>query len=198
MLKYLQITFLFLFPFFSLSVEAQSDRTKTTFSEKKIIFSEKSQEGKFPAQINISEKSDLPIIINEIKEGETQSRVEDSVPLKRDKDNVSLKTSATFASDDNVIYTKEASPENEKIILSEKQLVKVTPSVNYKERVIKEDIHPVVSSTAKVEISSGKRIYLQQEADDLQQEINQNIDNPNYDVAKKQKQLEEIKKMLQN
>ncbi|HRH56980.1 MAG TPA: hypothetical protein PLS10_04960 [Chitinophagales bacterium] len=198
MIKYLQITTYLLLSFFCLSARAQNGRTINTFSEKKLILSEKVQEKKLPAQINTSEKSDLPIIKNEIAEGQTQSRVSDSVPLKKDNENNTLKTAATFSSDNNVIYTKEILPESEKISSSEKQLVKVTPSLNYKERVIKEDIHPVLSTNAKVEISSGKRIYLQQEADDLQQEINQNIDNPNYDLAKKQKQLEEIKKMLQN
>lgn len=198
MIKYLQITILFLISFFCVSAWAQNGRTTNTFSEKKLILSEKVQDNKLPAQVNISEKGDLPISRNEIKEGETQSRVSDSVPFKKDLENATYKTSVAFSSDNNAIYTKEVLPESEKIISSEKQLVKVTPSVNYKERVIKEDIHPVLSTNAKVEISSGKRIYLQQEADYLQQEINQNMHNPDYDLAKKQAALEEIKKMLQN
>jgi hypothetical protein len=198
MIKYLQITTFLLLSFFCLSVLAQNGRTINSFSDKKLLFPEKLQENKSTIQLNVSEKSDLPVVKNEITVGQTQSRVSDSVPLKKDNDNITLKSASTFASDDNVIYTKEILLENQKINSSEKQLVKVTPSVNYKERVVKEDIHPGVSTTARIEISSGKRIYLQQEADDLQQEINQNIDNPNYDLAKNQKQLDEIKKMLQN
>lgn len=98
--------------------------------------------------------------------------------------------------DNSVQYFKETLPEQITVTNAERKTVKPTASVNYKQREIKQDIHPVQDFTHPG-ISESKRLYLQQEADDLQVEINQNRNNPGYDISKKQKQLEDIRKLVQ-
>lgn len=95
---------------------------------------------------------------------------------------------------DNVTYNKEIISENQSISTSERSPIKVTTSVNYKPSVLKEDIHPTTETTTT--ITPNKRIYLQQEAEDLQIEITQNANNTNYDLVQKQKLLEYIKTLL--
>ncbi len=98
--------------------------------------------------------------------------------------------------DNSVEYFIETLPEQATVNNAERKTVKPAVSVNYKQREVKQDIHPVQDFTHPG-IAESKRLYLQQEADDLQAEIKQNANNPNYDIAKKQRQLEDIRKLLQ-
>lgn len=99
---------------------------------------------------------------------------------------------------DNVTYTKEPLPQNVEKNISEKKSTKVTTSVNYKPRVIREDVTPTTNNTNNTtnDISPNKRIYLQQEADDLQVEISLNKNNPNYNLENSRKKLEYILNLL--
>jgi hypothetical protein len=96
---------------------------------------------------------------------------------------------------DNVTYTKEILPTDSKSNNVEQSSQKVTPSVNYKSKVLREDVTPLTNNTSN-EISPNKRIYLQEEADDLQAEIALNRNNPNYNMVSKQKKLQQILDLL--
>ncbi len=96
---------------------------------------------------------------------------------------------------DNVTYTKESLPTDSTTTISEHKTSKVITSVNYKPKVVREDVVPA-SNTAPNEIAPNKKIYLQEEADDLQAEIALNRNNPNYDLIGKQKKLQQILDLL--
>lgn len=96
---------------------------------------------------------------------------------------------------DNVTYTKETLPNEIKSNITEHKSTKVTTSVNYKPKVVREDVVPAANSLSN-EINQNKRIYLQQEADDLKAEITKFQNNPDYDLVSKQKKLQEILDLL--
>lgn len=96
---------------------------------------------------------------------------------------------------DNVTYIKETTPTESKTNIAEHKSTKVITSVNYKPKVIREDVVPLTNSLPN-EISANKRIYLQQEADDLRTEIELYRNNPNYDLVGKQNKLQKILDLL--
>lgn len=208
MIKHLHFILLIaILSLFSTVIFSQNGRVKATNAKtiQGVFENNSSNQKTLPA--NISEKEDMVQTKNEVKTSVTQLRSSIDSALvtgkkNKQQDDASFKSAQSaqkIPNTDNVNYIKEDLPENEKLLSAEKKSVKVVPSVNYKPRIIKSDIQPVpVVDNSKIEINSNKRIYLQQEADDLQREINQNTGNVNYDLAKKQQQLESIKKMLQN
>ncbi|MFN8283673.1 MAG: hypothetical protein U0U67_10690 [Chitinophagales bacterium] len=109
--------------------------------------------------------------------------------------NYQTQNNATENFETNVTYTKEDLSVETAANTSERKPNKIQKSVNYQPKVVKEDIHPVTDYTNSG-IAPNKKIYLQQEADDLEREIQLNANNPNYDIAAKQKQLDEIKKLI--
>lgn len=100
-----------------------------------------------------------------------------------------------IAPDDNVTYTKEEFQENEVVTVSEIKPFKVTQSQDFKPHILKEDT-PKITDYSTLTITNNKRIYLQQEQEDLELEINQNKHNPDYDLIQNQKKLDYIKTLL--
>jgi hypothetical protein len=150
--------------------------------------------------VNVSEEKESSENRQIPKTNTMQLKLADSLLVRKRKtglqdDNTINNAQKVFLSD-NVTYIKEDLPDYEKTVSSEKTIIKPTPSVNFTPRVIKEDIHPALNYSS-TDISSDKRVYLQQEADDLIREMDLNAGNVNYDFAYKKKKLDEIKKMLQ-
>lgn len=209
--KYLHfILFVFLFISSFYTSNAQTERLKTyaveNISKKNITeeprpnIPDKNKSVKFKQEI-IKDKNHLKLsnisrdsIVN-IKLTIDENNTYEQTNIQQINANKSSNTDATNS--DNVTYNKETISENQLVTTSERSPIKVATSVNYQPRILKEDVHPVANNSS-ISITPNKRIYLQQEADDLQIEISQNVNNPNYDLAEKQKLLEYIKTLLKN
>ncbi|MBK9328831.1 MAG: hypothetical protein IPM95_05815 [Sphingobacteriales bacterium] len=182
---------------------AQSDRVKTAKAETAPVILENANTAVLKSKAETAaSKIDIPQPPVEFRSSNTlQKKNMDSLSALKNNSAISespnLKTANTESFTDNSVrYLKETLPEQATVANSERKTVKPTASVNYKQREVKQDIHPVQDFTHP-RISESKRLYLQQEADDLQVEINLNRTNPDYDTAKKQKQLEDIRKLVQ-
>ena len=191
-------------------VNAQSERlklysienvsNKNDLQETKPNIPEKKNSTRFKEEIK-KDRSHLKVSkiyrdsVANIKLAADETYTKEQVDIKSLDTNKSLNVITTVS--DNVTYYKETITENQPISTTEKSPTKVATSINYKSSILKEDVHTITNST-NVEITSNKRIYLQEEADDLQIEIKQNVNNPNYDLVQKQKLLGYIKTLLKN
>lgn len=202
--RILQGTLLFLsIVFVQLFSNAQSDRVKTVKAEIAPVVLE------YPNTAISKNKPETEMQDKDTPQPSVEFRSSNGIQKKNMDSLAALKNNLTPSetqnlrtadkesfTDNSVQYFKETLPEQITVTNAERKTVKPTASVNYKQREIKQDIHPVQDFTHPG-ISESKRLYLQQEADDLQVEINQNRNNPGYDIAKKQKQLEDIRKLVQ-
>ncbi len=167
--------------------------TKPNIPEKKNSTKFKEEIKKDRTHLKVSQISRDSVANIKLAADETYTKVQ--LDIKSLDTNKSLNVITTVS--DNVTYYKETITENQPISTTEKSPTKVATSINYKSSILKEDVHIITNST-NVEITSNKRIYLQEEADDLQIEIKQNVNNPNYDLVQKQKLLGYIKTLLKN
>ncbi len=194
MFRFLQSIFIFSLLFSQLNIFAQNERVKISKTEQIPAVERVVSGNKNTVKLNAENNQ----VFNK---NQLQNRLTDST-LSNEISNEDFKYKNNNPSDDRIFlsdtvtYFKEIDPLNEKTVLSEKKANKVVPSVNYKPRVVKEDINPVLNYSS-ADISSEKRVYLQQEAADLQREIDLNKGNTDFDLAFKTKKLDEIKKMLQ-
>ena len=214
MKKYLQLFLLYLLFTFSTTLLAQNDRVKTA---QKQVIPTNSTTTKTVAENNNKQSVPTKEKPRAAKPAIKSTKVDanktsTSVPPKQAKDlrkakvisevveptdNDQKQTVNAVNPDVNVTYTKEdAVIEPSVSTISERKPITTQKSVNYQPKMVKEDIHPITdySSTST---PPNKKIYLQQEADDLQIEINQNRNNPAYDLIAKQKKLDDIKKLIQ-
>lgn len=194
--RFLQNTLLFcLFIFTFYTAIAQQDRVKSV----KLNSIPTAIEAK-DATENPSVKKEVGPQTQEFKKSSYSLRSMDTLPGKQGVVKAEItevpKTADKVFISENVTYEKEVLPVTGKVIAAEKPRIKVTSSVNHKPKTVKEDIHPVVDYS-NAGINSDKRIYLEQEAKDLEREILQNAGKSDYDLVQKQKQLDDIRKMLQ-
>jgi hypothetical protein len=215
MKKHLQLVFLFIVFINSASLLAQNERTKATQLEvipANVTTTKEADENNKLSSSNKETKKTIqpPVASQKSDANKTVEQIPAKLPKDQRKpkviadvvevptDNIEqVQPLAPVNAEVNVTYTKEEIPANTTSnTVSETKKSKVQPSVNYQLKTVKADIHPV-TDYSNAGISPNKKIYLQQEADDLQAEINQNSNNPSYDLAAKQKQLDDIKKLIQ-
>lgn len=131
----------------------------------------------------------------------TQLRINDSLSIQKiqlDKgiNNLEISTQNNTAATENASYTKVTFSENEKTTNAERSYTKIKPSINYVPKQVKADIHPIVDYNS-APVNPNKKDYLLQEANDLQREIELNTNNPNYDLEKNKRKLEEIRDLIE-
>lgn len=214
MKRHLHLFLFILFSIFHGIIFAQTERLKTAQkqviltnsdnaqlsvdkSNSKIITEEKKKKADPPLNSKKSDYNSSAKMVT-LKQPDQQRKPKVIAEVIETKSIVDDQKQATIEvrPDVNVTYTKEEPIASTNNSVSEVKKVKVQKSINYQPKTVKEDIHPITNYTNSG-ISSNKKIYLQQEADDLQAEINQNANNPAYDLIAKQKQLDDIKKLIQ-
>lgn len=212
MKKIIQSVFLFSFLLFLPNLFAQNLREKKVFIEKKITVSNETKDVKqttssvekttpvnqpeMERKVDFTSDENLKKPIVEISNDTERERKE-----KKAFDDTKLSTSMTDNKTNvevNTTYTKELPEENVKNTVSEKVRPKVEKSSNYQPHVVKEDVQntQVQQRNTAPQVSAMKKVYLQQEADELEQEIEKFKNDPNYNLVEKQKQLEYLKKLL--
>jgi len=202
--RILQSVFLLLFVVFVQALSnAQTDRVKTVKAGVVPAITEN------PNTAVLKNKGETETVNKEIPKTAVEFKSANAIQYKNMDSLATLKNSKTISeteklkptaaepyTDNSVQYFKETLPEQTAVTNAERKTEKPSVSVNYKQRQVKQDIHPL-QDFSHPGISESKRLYLQQEADDLQAEISRNSSNPNYDIATKQRQLEDIRKLLQ-
>ncbi|MCC6516751.1 MAG: hypothetical protein IT275_10400 [Chitinophagales bacterium] len=131
----------------------------------------------------------------------TQLRINDSLSIQKIQtekgiNNPEISIQNNTAATENASYTKVTFSENEKTTNTERSYTKIKPSINYVPKQVKADIHPIVDYNS-APVNPNKKDYLLQEANDLQREIELNTNNPNYDLEKNKRKLEEIRDLIE-
>ncbi|HUM52022.1 MAG TPA: hypothetical protein PK431_09410 [Chitinophagales bacterium] len=213
MKKYLQTIFLLFIISFSAIAYAQTERLKTAQKQaipvnstntKSVVENNKQsiptkEKPKVPKPVTTSTKTDANKTVIQIPQKQSKDLRKPKVitEVVEPTDNNQKQTVDVVNPDVNVTYTKEVEPtQTASNAISERKPTTMQKSVNYQPKVVKEDIHPIIDYS-NTSTPPNKKIYLQQEADDLQAEIDQNRNNPSYDLIAKQKQLDDIKKLIQ-
>lgn len=217
MKKDLHLIIIFSFLFFSTTIQAQNDRVKiiqkqviptTSATNNNVVENNKSaaptKETKRVAnpatnsqKLDAAQKTEIQVPAKEAKDLR-KPKVIALEEVVESTDNNKQAILEPINPESNVTYTKvdESAERKGNVITSERAPTKTQKSVNYQPKVVKEDIHPI-TDYSNTSTPPNKKVYLQQEADDLQLEINQNLNNPSYDLIVKQKQLNDIKKLIQ-
>lgn len=131
----------------------------------------------------------------------TQLRINDSLSIQKIQtekgiNNPEISIQNNTAATENASYTKVTFSENEKTTNTERSYTKIKPSINYVPKQVKADIHPIVDYNS-APVNPNKKDYLLQEANDLQREIELNTNNPNYELEKNKRKLEEIRDLIE-
>ncbi|HNI31688.1 MAG: hypothetical protein U0T07_01765 [Chitinophagales bacterium] len=131
----------------------------------------------------------------------TQLRINDSLSIQKIQtekgiNNPEISIQNNTAATENASYTKVTFSENEKTTNTERSYTKIKPSINYVPKQVKADIHPIVDYNS-APVNPNKKDYLLQEANDLQREIELNTNNPNYELEKNTRKLEEIRDLIE-
>lgn len=131
----------------------------------------------------------------------TQLRINDSLSIQKIQtekgiNNPEISIQNNTAATENASYTKVTFSENEKTTNAERSYTKIKPSINYVPKQVKADIHPIVDYNS-APVNPNKKDYLLQEANDLQREIELNTNNPNYELEKNKRKLEEIRDLIE-
>ncbi|HNC72335.1 MAG TPA: hypothetical protein PK035_08130 [Chitinophagales bacterium] len=131
----------------------------------------------------------------------TQLRINDSLSIQKIQtekgiNNLEISIQNNTAATENASYTKVTFSENEKTTNTERSYTKIKPSINYVPKQVKADIHPIVDYNS-APVNPNKKDYLLQEANDLQREIELNTNNPNYELEKNTRKLEEIRDLIE-
>ncbi len=123
---------------------------------------------------------------------------------QHDKDSLMAADSKVLLENNNIHVDLTTTYFHEEAIVEEKntksEVVKQKPvkSENYKPHTVREDIQNVqVQRQSSSSISDMKKVYLKEEAAELEKEIELFKNDPNYNLAEKQAQLEKVKKLIQ-
>ncbi len=209
MKKFVQPLFLLVLLFMIMQTNAQSSR----MDKKYAVPQQEKQIQQNPVEVKDKIYESVPTATEpEIKmkkvltKSVTSENKEKRVPSDKqlDKDSILAADSKVLPENNNInidlttTYIREETTGEEKNTNSEGVKLKPVKSENYKPHTVREDIQNVqVQRQSSSSISDMKKIYLKEEAAELEKEIELYKNDPNYNLAEKQKQLAEIKKLIQ-
>lgn len=204
--RYIQLIFCLLC-FIDSSVEAQSNRINKTYNVQMADSSIVRQDSNVNESIEMLVSGSLQAKQKSNSEVQSTSSTKmvpsgtyTSEPKKNASVNNSTETQKKVAVVDNsVTFVKtDDSKELQNNTVSETVHVKPVKSENFKPHTVREDIQNVqIQQQSSSSISEMKKAYLKEEAADLEKEIELFKNDPNYNLAEKQKQLADIKKLIQ-
>lgn len=134
---------------------------------------------------------------NRIAEQEAKMKLENNQVVQSENLNIkeAISNSETPINwEENTTAIKVVEPEEYKTINTEYKPQKVTKSVNYTERKIKEDIHPTTQESNK--ISAFKKTQLEEEAIQIKKIMDDNKTNPEFNKTFYQSKLDKINMLL--
>lgn len=209
MKKFVQPLFLLVLLFMIMQTNAQSNR----MDKKYAVPQQEKQIQQNPVEVKDKNYESVPASTEpEIKmkkvltKSVTSENKEKRVPSDKqhDKDSVQAVDSKVLPENNNMnidlttTYIREETTGEEKNTNSEVVKQKPVKSENYKPHTVREDIQNVqVQRQSSSSISDMKKTYLKEEAAELEKEIELFKNDPNYNLAEKQKQLADIKKLIQ-